>query len=140
MTEFLYRFSALYSYLLDDIAFCFYLSPIFRLLPSKNDTMKKLKHCKKDGRQFRASSVKEQEVLCEIQQFMGWQMQLRSEISERWRFYIMCSVWGDFSIAHGEENGINRHMDTSKHKVYVDAAQQQKLTNFGASSTTGNLN
>ena len=51
----------------------------------------------------------------------------------------MCE--SDFSIAHGEENDINRHKGTSKHKGYVDAAQRQrKLTNFGASLATVNLN
>ena len=36
---------------------------------------------------------------------------------------------------------IDRYKDTSKHRGYVDAAQRQrKLTNFGASSATGNFN
>ena len=57
-------------------------------------------------------------------------------------FCVMYCVCGsDFSIAHGGENGINRHKDTSKHKEYVDLAQRQrKLTDFGASSATANLN
>ena len=57
-------------------------------------------------------------------------------------FASLCTVCeSDFSIAHGGENDINRHKDTSKHKEYVDAAQQQrKLTNFGGSSATANLN
>ena len=37
----IFRFSALYRYLLDDIEFPFYLRPIFRLLPCKIGTMKK---------------------------------------------------------------------------------------------------
>ena len=46
----------------------------------------------------------------------------------------------DFSVAPGGENDINRHKDTSKLKVYVDTAQRQrKLTDFGASSATTNL-
>ena len=50
----------------------------------------------------------------------------------------MCG--SDFSVAYGVENDINRHKDTSRHKGYVDAAQRQrKLTNFGASSATANL-
>ena len=32
----------------------------------------------------------------------------------------------DSSVVHGGENEINRHNDTSKHKLYVDAAQQQR--------------
>ena len=48
---------------------------------------------------------------------------------------IMCR--SDFSVEHGGENNSNIHKDTSKHKRYVDAVQQQrKLTNFGASSAT----
>ena len=44
----------------------------------------------------------------------------------------------NFSVVHGGENDINRY--TSKHKVYVDAAQQEmKLTDLGASSATTNL-
>ena len=54
-------------------------------------------------------------------------------------YCTMCE--SDFSIAHGGENDINRHKDTSKHKGYRDAAQRQiKLINFGASSATANLN
>ena len=38
------------------------------------------------------------------------------------------------------EEKVNRYKDTSRHKVYVDAAQQErKLTNLGASSATTNL-
>ena len=37
--------------------------------------------------------------------------------------YLLC-CGSNFSIAHGGENDINRHKDTSKHKGYVDAAQQ----------------
>ena len=36
-----------------------------------------------------------------------------------------CHV-SDSSVLHGGENEINRHKDTSKHKLYVDAAQQQR--------------
>ena len=46
----------------------------------------------------------------------------------------------DFSVAQGGENDINRYKDTSKHKVYVDTAQQErKLTDLGESSVTTNL-
>ena len=54
----------------------------------------------------------------------------------------MCG--SDFSIARRRANYINRldrlkHM--SKYKGYVDAAQRQrKLTDFGASSATANVN
>ena len=62
---------AVRSYGLHEIKFCFYLSPIFWLLPSKIDTMKKIKNiAKKDGGQFKASSVKEKEILCEIQRLV----------------------------------------------------------------------
>ena len=56
--------------------------------------------------------------------------------------FALCTVYGNASsIAHGGENDINRHEDTTKHKGYVDAAQRQrKLTNFGASIATTNLN
>ena len=62
-----FGFSAPCPYLLDDIEFCFHLNPIFQLLPSNTSTMKKIKTFKKYGRQFRASSIKEKEILCEIQ-------------------------------------------------------------------------
>ena len=56
--------------------------------------------------------------------------------------FALCAVCGrDFCIEHGGENDINKYKDTSKHKGYVDAAQQQrKLVNFGASSATADLN
>ena len=49
----------------------------------------------------------------------------------------------NFSVVHEGEKDINtnRNKDTSKHKRHVDAAQQQgRLTDFGASSATVNLN
>ena len=50
----------------------------------------------------------------------------------------MCG--SDFTVEHGEENNSNRPKGNSKHKRYVDAAQQQrKLTNFGASPATERL-
>ena len=43
----------------------------------------------------------------------------------------------NFSVAQVEENDINIHKDTSKHKGYVDARQQQRnVTDFGANSVT----
>ena len=55
--------------------------------------------------------------------------------------FTSCTVCGsNFSVAQWGENDINRHKDTSKHKGYVDAAQQQrKLTDFRANSVTANL-
>ena len=55
--------------------------------------------------------------------------------------FALCTVCGsEFSVAHGGENDINRHKDTSQHKGLVDTAQRQrKRTNFGASSATANL-
>ena len=50
----------------------------------------------------------------------------------------MCG--GDFSVAHGGENDINRHKNTSKHKRYVDTVPTTtKLADFDASSATANL-
>ena len=37
----------------------------------------------------------------------------------------MYYVLSDFSVAHGGENYIIRHKDTSKHKGCVDATQRQ---------------
>ena len=56
--------------------------------------------------------------------------------------FALCTVCGsDFSIAHGGENYINRHKNTSEHRGYVNAAQQQrKLTDIGGSSAAANLN
>ena len=55
--------------------------------------------------------------------------------------FALCIVCGNnFGVAHGGENDINRHKDTSEHKEYVDAAQRQrKLTDFGANSAIANL-
>ena len=49
---------------------CFHLSPISRLLTSKIRTVKKIKNCKKDFGQLRASYIKGKEILCEIQRFV----------------------------------------------------------------------
>ena len=53
--------------------------------------------------------------------------------------FARCTLCGsDFSVVHRGENDINRY--PSKHKVYMDAAQQERnLTNLGASSATTNL-
>ena len=55
--------------------------------------------------------------------------------------FALCTMYGsDFTVEHGEENNSNRRKGNSKHKRYVDAAQQQrKLTNFGASPATERL-
>ena len=54
--------------------------------------------------------------------------------------FALCIVHGGETVVHGGENDINRYKDTSRHKVYVDAAQQErKLTNLGASSVTTTL-
>ena len=53
---------------------------------------------------------------------------------------MYCVRGGNFSVAYRGENDINRHKDTSKHKRHVDVAQRQrKLTDFGATSVTANL-
>ena len=129
----IFRFAALYPYPLDDIEFFNYYQ--VKLVP-----WIKLKDCKKDGRQFSASSVKEQEILCDIQRFVMQQIQFL-EKSRKSEGFALCAVCGsNFSIEHGRENDTNRHKDTSKHEGYVNAAQQQKkLTNFGACSVTANL-
>ena len=63
------------------------------------------------------------------------------KFNDRIQIHSEIAVCGSiFSIGHGGENDINRHKDTSNHKRYVDAAQQQrKLTEFGASLVTANL-
>ena len=82
-----------------------------------------LKRC-----QFRASSVKEQETLFEIQ---------KSQTGKDFALWTVCG--NHFSVANGGENDINRHKGTSKHKGYVDAAQRQrKLTVFGATQRLQN--
>ena len=46
----------------------------------------------------------------------------------------------DFSIGHGGENDITRHAATPKHKECVESLQKQrKLTDWGASSATSDL-
>ena len=55
----------------------------------------------------------------------------------------MYNARGTISVLHMDEKMISadRYKDTSKHRGYVNAAQRQrKLTNFGASSATANLN
>ena len=50
----------------------------------KSVPRKKSEHCKKDDGQFRVSSVKEQEIFCEIQRFVSWcNVQIHLEIPER---------------------------------------------------------
>ena len=53
----------------------------------------------------------------------------------------MCTVCGcNFSIEHEGENDINKHKSTPKHKQFFDSTQnQKKLTNWGASRATANL-
>ena len=55
--------------------------------------------------------------------------------------FALCTVCGsDFSVVQGGENDINRCKDTSKHKVYVDTAQQErKLSDLGETLATTNL-
>ena len=68
----IFRFSALYPYLLDDIEFPFYLRPIFRLLPCKIGTMKKtpIKTLQTRWKTIQKQLRQKKEVLCEIQQFV----------------------------------------------------------------------
>ena len=77
---------------------------------------------KKDGGQFRASSTKEKEILCEIQWFTK-----KYQTGEGFALGTVCR--SDFSVAYGGENDISRHKDTSKHKGYVDTSQRQKQIN-----------
>ena len=95
--------------------------------------MKKAKHWKKDGGQFRAGSVKEKEILREIQRF--------TQKSRTGESFALCTVSrNDYSVAYGGENDFNRHKDASKHKGYVEILfNNKKLTNFGASLATTNL-
>ena len=100
-----FGFSAPYPYFLGDIKFCFHLIPILWLLPSKIGSMKKIKTFQKDWRQCRVSSVKEKEILCEIKWFIF--------IQESWtgEGFALCTVCeNDFSVAHGGEKNINRHL------------------------------
>ena len=60
-----YRFSAPYTYLSEDINFCFHINRL-----SNCYQVKPVKHCYKDGGQFRAIFDKVKEILCEIQQFV----------------------------------------------------------------------
>ena len=77
--------------------------------------------------------VKFRDSLCNKSKFI--------QKSQKGEGFAICTVcWRDFSVEHGGENNNNRHKDTSKHKRYVDAAQQQrKLTNFGAIPATERL-
>ena len=62
----------------------------------------------------------------------------KSTKSEGFALRTVCG--SDFSVVQGGENDINRYKDTSKHKVYVDTAKQErKLTDLGESSVTTNL-
>ena len=96
-----FEFSAPCQHLPDNIEFCFHWNPI---LPWE-----------KDFGQFRASSVKEKDILCEVKRFTK-----KSRTSES---FALCTV-------RRRENNINRYKDTSKHKGYVDTAQPQKINEF----------
>ena len=60
-----YKFSPLYPYLPEDIDFCFHLTRFFNYCQVKPVT-----HCKNGFGQFRSSSDKGRESLCEIQQYV----------------------------------------------------------------------
>ena len=99
----IFRFSAPYPNLRENIEFCFHLSQIFGLLPSKIEKKKKKYFVKFNG------------SWCNKLNFI--------QKSAKGEGFTLCTVWGsDFSVVHGGENDINRYKDTSKHKVYVDAA------------------
>ena len=114
----IFRFSAPYQYLLENIEFCFHLSSIFWLLTSKIATEKKPKHSKK-----KKYFVKFNDSWCNKFKFI--------QKAAKGKGFAWCTLCGsDFSVVHGGENDINRY--TSKHTVYVDAAQQKgKLTDLG---------
>ena len=149
MTEILYLdlhifiFSVLYPYLLEDIEFGFHSSPIFQLLPSKIGTVKKNRNIAKKMTDNSEPAPSENKKYC-VKFNNSWcnKFKFIQKSRKGEGFASLCTVYeSDFSIAHGGENDINRHKDTSKHKEYVDAAQQQrKLTNFGGSSVAANLN
>ena len=55
--------------------------------------------------------------------------------------FAHCTVCrSDFSVGHGGENDITRHNATPKHKECVESSvKQTKLTDWGASSATSDL-
>ena len=53
-----------------------------------------------------------------------WNSTICGEVNSEQVKVFFCTAWGTgFSVAHGGENDINRHKDTSKDRRYVDAAQ-----------------
>ena len=61
--------------------------------------------------------------------------------SQKGEGFALCTVFtSDFNVTHGGEKNTNRHKDTSEHKGYVDATEQQrKLTDLYACLTASNL-
>ena len=117
-----FGFSAPCPYLLDGIKFCFHLNPIFRLLPSKTVTMKKITTLKERWWTIQSQLRQKKEILSEVQRFTQ---------KSGCEGFALCTVCrSDFSVAYGGENDINRHKDTSKRKGYVDTAQRQKINRF----------
>ena len=66
----IFRLSAPYPYLLDGIKFCFHVSLIFRLLPSKIGTVKKVKTLHKRWQTIQSQLHQRKEILFEIQRFV----------------------------------------------------------------------
>ena len=123
----IFRFPALCTYLLDNNKFCFHLSLIFWLLPSKIGTVEKIKTLQKRSRaiqtQVRRSKLN-----------MAWnsiihgvtnsnsfrnarkvRVLLAKEPSKELANEAMwvCVCRSDFTVAHGAEEYINRHKNTA---------------------------
>ena len=119
-------FSAPCPYLLDDIEFCFHLNSIFRLLPSKTCTMKKLKTLKKRWRTIQSQLRQGKRRYC---------VKFNESLRNLGGFALYTVCRSDFSVAYGGENYINRRCIRDMWILRKD----KKLTDSGASSATANL-
>ena len=114
----IFRFSAPYPYLLDDIKFCFHLNPIFRLLPSKLGTVKKIKTLQKnmaDNSEPAPSKKKKYCVKLNDSWCYKFKYILKSRKDEGLLYVLRVEV---ISVLHIEEKMIS--IDTRTHQTIRD--------------------
>ena len=94
-----FRFSALFSYFLGDIEFCFHLSPIFWLLPSKIGIVKKNQDIlKKMGNNSEPAPSKKKRYCVKLN---GSNFKFIQKFWTSEGFALSAMFVSDFIVAHG---------------------------------------
>ena len=123
-----FRFSAPYSYFLADIEFCFHLSPIFWLLPSKIGTVEKTEdNLKKLGDNSEPAPSRKKRYCVKFND-SNFKFIQKSWTGLGFSLSTVCG--SDFSVARGGENNINRYKTKTPQNIdiwmlinrYLDAA------------------